>query len=376
MSRIACNRVWELEAYEQERLSFSERASLERHLAVCAVCAGRLALDIELRRLGRELPDGAVDELQARRLRAAIVRLAAKLQLEAPRRRWTAVTVLGAAFAIAVSLLVARRFSRGPREGAAFDAATIRAAAGTVWTRRQEGSIDHLELARGELSIHVKLIREGARFIIDLPDGQAEVRGTTFTIVVASDATRQVRVDEGKVGLRVRGHNAVDVDPDHPWLAPEDDRGADRGAGAVPSDSSASSATAASASSLPAVPVPSPRRPSAHSSLRRGSVSHASAAGDALYADAMQTYEAGQFEEAAGKFRDFVALRGDAPESEDAAFLQSVSLARAGHRHAAAQVAERYLDRYPRGIHRRDAAIMVARAAARDLGDPPVTPSR
>ena len=43
------------------------------------------------------------------------------------------------------------------------------------------------------------------RFLVELPDGELEVRGTTFTVSASATATERVAVEGGIVALRIRG---------------------------------------------------------------------------------------------------------------------------------------------------------------------------
>jgi TolA-binding protein len=86
------------------------------------------------------------------------------------------------------------------------------------------------------------------------------------------------------------------------------------------------------------------------------------------YSAAVALLRGGQYSAAASAFRAFALAHPTAPQLEDASFLEAAALARAGRPDAAALVAEEHLARFPKSFHRRDAAILVARAA-RDRGD-------
>jgi TolA-binding protein len=82
----------------------------------------------------------------------------------------------------------------------------------------------------------------------------------------------------------------------------------------------------------------------------------------------MTAYRAHDYPDAARRFRTFASHHPDAPQAEDAAFLEASALAHAGRPEAAAMAGERFLAAHPASFHARDAAILVARAA-RDRGD-------
>jgi TolA-binding protein len=82
----------------------------------------------------------------------------------------------------------------------------------------------------------------------------------------------------------------------------------------------------------------------------------------------MALYRAGRFLAAAEAFHHFA---GEHPASglvDDSTFLEAVCLASAGRQDAAGLAAERHILRFPASFHRKDAAILVARAA-RARGD-------
>jgi hypothetical protein len=214
--------------------------------------------------------------------------------------------------------------------------------------------IDRLKLQRGEIAVRVKLLVPGSRFLVDLPDGELEVRGTTFRTVVVDGSTRSVEVTEGKVDLRLRGRPSIVVDPEHPW------------------PSSPLSTPPSEEDTLLETKVPnhleSGRPTSAPGKSRRQPFASAKGDDERPYVEAMANYESGHFEQAAQAFHDFCLRAPNAPEREDAAFLEAASLARAGHQEMAGRVAETFLRQYPASIHGKQAAVLVARAA-RARGD-------
>jgi TolA-binding protein len=79
----------------------------------------------------------------------------------------------------------------------------------------------------------------------------------------------------------------------------------------------------------------------------------------------MRAFREGRYDRAAAAFHAFALVHPKAPEAEDASFLEAVSLARAGRADAAALAAERHLEGFPNSFRRREASILVARAASR-----------
>jgi TolA-binding protein len=86
------------------------------------------------------------------------------------------------------------------------------------------------------------------------------------------------------------------------------------------------------------------------------------------YAAAMELYRGAHYLEAAEGFRRFAAQHRDSGLLEDATFLEAVALTKAGHVDAGAVAAWRHVTAFPSSFHKKDASLLVARAA-RDRGD-------
>ena len=356
----ACDRLWEVDALREGRLAVADAESFERHRRACAECRNRLAHDDRLRALARSLPAPSVDEIAAKRLRARILRDAAG----APRSRaisWVAALAAALAAVAAIVGFVALRSQRRavPGESASLSAssassassatfaARVTAAPRAIFSQRRDGAIETVTLDDGAISVTVRPQASSERFVVALPDGEIEVRGTTFTVVAFAGRTTRVRVDEGVVALRIDGEIEMLLHAREEWPTP------------VP---------AVAASSAPPV-APSPKVASS-AALRPTAAVASTAATSASdeYLEAMRLFRAHDYDAAAQAFHAFAAAHPRAPESEDAAFLEASALAYAGRADAAAVIAERFLEKFASSFHARDAAILVARAA-RDRGD-------
>ncbi len=350
-----CDRSWELDAAREGKLSPSDVESFARHRRVCQACTARAA-DVErLRRAGQSLfAAPPADDVSVRRLRARILREAAFAGGAAPAARGR-VLALAAALVIVgcAGGLAAWSRARTPRMASVGPAleptsATVLAGPATTWSRRKDGATERVRLVDGSLALEVRHQEPGERFVVELPDGEIEVRGTRFEVQVGGGQTLGVRVLEGRVALRRGDAPEVLLGAGDSWSPPL----------VAVATSAASPAPALSSSKPP---------PSSASSRAAGTAPRESAA-PLAYDRAMALYRAGKFDDAAHAFRSFGAASPQAPEAEDAAFLEAASLSRAGRADAAALVAERFLERYPGSLHARDAAILVARAA-RARGD-------
>jgi hypothetical protein len=334
-----CHRMWEVDVLRAGRLSASDADAHRRHAATCRLCRDRFAADEALVHLGRELPHRALDHLRSRRLRQALLRAAAEHTPENPRRLRLAapgialVAVIAAVIAgtsagsgLTLSPSVIHRADE--REG---PAATVTVMGDARWSRIVEDRVERVALDDGTVELRVRHQRAGERFLVDLPDGEVEVRGTEFTVRVDDGRTSSVRVADGVVALRLWGTPEIILRRHESWRLEEEP---------------------------PEVPVQSgPRAPSRPSLAPTTSME---------YRHAVEMYEARDFDGAAARLREFVRSHPSAPEAEDAAFLFALALGAAGHRAAATTAARAFLERYPASFHARDARTLVAREAKRE----------
>jgi TolA-binding protein len=349
----------------EERLGAADAASFWRHVKVCSECAAGVARDEQLRALGRSWHAEGPSPLEVRRLRAHVLRDVANapVRRETPGRRALAVGLLAAAVAVPALAMVLRHPGR-PVSGGAQEVAhasstqglavplqetsfagAIVAARDVSWSRTREGDVERVYLTGGSLAVHVRPQKVGERFLVVLPDGELEVRGTTFQVAVADGATSYVHVDEGVVELRLRGNEDRRLGAGDSWR------------GTAP----------AVAAALPTPAAQAPAQQRLHAAAQ-GPAAPAQpplpASGLDAYAEAMRLLQAGRAEDAATAFHAFAMAHPGAPQAEDASFLEALALARAGRRDAAGLAAERHLASYPRSFHAKEAAILVARAAA------------
>ena len=363
MVKRACDRIWEIEALREGRLSSRDAAAFERHRGVCAECMQRLAEDERIRELARQLPASETDPLHVRRLRAQILRRAAATPEGRPLRR-----VLPAVFAVlaiaTTPLWLTRRVpplrSQNPVESAAASfGATIDASPGARYVTSGEGDAEVVVLDEGTITLTVRHRVAGERFLVRVPDGELEVRGTRFQVVVASGALSSVQVFEGKVALRRPGAAEEILVAGRVW--------APSGPAEPPPPSLAPAAPIATAPHRDLEPTTAdrnPRRPVTDAHAEDRSAVQA----QDEYAAAVRLFEQSRFDECARALHTFVIAHPMRAEAEDAAFLEASALARAGRADGAALVAERFLESYPTSIHVGDVATLATRAA-RDRAD-------
>jgi hypothetical protein len=364
MTLLRCDRVWQIDAYRQGRLGSKDTESLERHLRGCSVCTAQMEDSERLRTLAITLHADGPNELALRRVRVRVLRDAASGIPSSPRASFARMRVgafvaLGAACALV--LVVAVAVHRAGRDTSSLSAARAAPAvdpssqasepfAGTVvgevdarfWQTREQRQ-ERVELDEGTVHIHVRPQAPGERFLVAMPDGEIEVRGTTFDVAVKAGETTHVHVESGVVELRLRARPVVRLVDGDGWT--------------LPSVAPASPSPAPLASPLP------PKAPAA--GMRRSTPSPASVDdGAAPYAAAMTALRDGRYEEAAAAFHAYGVAWPRSSQAEDASFLEAVALARAGRPDAAGLAAERHLESYPASFHKREATILVDRAAA------------
>jgi hypothetical protein len=353
-----CDRSWEADAHREGQLGPKDVESFERHCRACAVCAEGLARDERLRTLGRALPVVVPPELALKRVRARILR---DVTTKVPSPNWLSPGRMAIALSVGLVLTIAgilieRRASQArdvPANAVVLPSAppmagSISPAPGAVWTQTREGAVERVDLETGTLRLHVRPQGPGEQFFVQLPDGEIEVRGTTFYVTALDGSTRHVGVDDGTVVLRLRGSPDVSIGPGASWAA---------------SPSSATDeGTPAGVASCAVATTPPRRRADVGPSVREVPDEDD---GASIYVDAMQSFREGLYDRAAAAFHAFTLVHPKATEAEDASFLEAVSLAKAGRWDAAALAAERHLETFPRSFRGKEASILVARAATR-----------
>lgn len=394
MTTDRCDRTWQVEALEDGRLEVKDRASFARHSETCGACSAELRRLRELERLMTCAPAAERTELERRRLRNALLGAANQrvVERQGPSRK---TLQLALACGLPLLLLCAVVFARisTSRSHPGFEVVDV---ARAEWTAEKVGTTSRVTLRCGVAAFHVEHVSNGARFLVKLPDGEIEVRGTRFVVDVALGHTHSVLVTEGVVALRIDGAEHV-LHPGERWQSAgktaaafmrEDPLASSASrVAAAPFDGSAPARRVATAEpsmshaissqgvSSPPRPLTSARVPAVlpkdggHDAAANVAPSlGTSAPAGPRFAAAMAAFGAGDFGRADTLFEAFVHDFPSDSRAEDAAFLRADARARRGDKAGAAAAARAYLRAYPNGLRRPAAERLTEIENSRQFG--------
>jgi hypothetical protein len=372
MSRPTCPRAWEAEAVADSRLAGADRSSFERHAATCEACAHEVEAMASLSRAMGELVAPDVTALELRRMRVNLLQRAhARRTRRQPRTR--TVWVLAGIAAVASAAIIAGGAATRPlgssratpsrvvasTAGPAFDFVNVE---GATVTSRTEGGITRATLADGVAAFHVEHVGPSLRFLLALPDGEIEVRGTRFVVKVAGARTQSVDVAEGVVVLRLRGDPERQLVAGEHWTAPAHDAAPAAKTRELEALLPEPVQTIAHALALPpatASPAPPPRSDLEGSSSSAASSDavrpDAQVAASERFASAIAAFQAASYARADGLLESFALEFPSDARVEDASFLRAVTHSRMGDASGAASLASAYLQSFPQGLRRREA---------------------
>ncbi len=393
-----------VEARRDGRLGEREAASLARHLGTCTACRD-LERDLdEVRDLLRRSGGPPLTALEHQRNRLALLRAAAAPHPAPPnppraQLRMARGAVVVGALALAVGLalprgdgaavitmvgaqgppqpLIARHLpamahlqreqsSCGPpesvprRRGPYPTETTLR---GSAEARFEQGvgqdGVERVSLHEGTLDLSVRKLAPGERFLVATDDAEVEVRGTVFEVEAHGGRIASVTVSEGKVEVRYRRALSI-VAAGGAWRPPEETAAestrdeASRGARRSLTFTTRSSVVAAGSTGG----SPEAGRPAGH---RWGLSPQTPGAGDGndaskVFGAAVDMLGRGDYAAARTQLDAFRAAHPADARADLAAFLTIVSLQRAGRRTEAQEAARRYLELYPDGDRRAEAA--------------------
>jgi hypothetical protein len=345
------------------RLTGADRASFERHAKTCATCAREVRV-LEILDTALERVPTHPTPLDLRRRRSNLLRRANDLVVGVPKRSWLALPYAAAiaAISLVVAIVWVVRLPSFPQPAAPAIATAsmtptyrLSASPRASWRMLEEATSVRIELREGRFDFDVDTLVSGQRFLLTLPDGELEVKGTRFVADVADGRTRSVSVQEGRVALRIAGREQVillggDIWP--PSYAATDatvkEGPALPSATALPSVSGKRRAPSAVASRTEAPGSSAPAsEPSADAARTPNAQSE--------FTLAMSAFSAGDFARAEALFLTFELHHPRDGRVEDSTFLRAVARSRRGDATGAQALAREYLQRYPRGLRRIEA---------------------
>jgi hypothetical protein len=388
-ARETCAQLWQAEAIEDGRLAGDARATFERHAASCAACTGKRAELAALRAAASRLPTLESNPFERRRLRTELL-ARADAQVAAPRprlaRRWA--FVAGGALVAALAMVLTWNLvpHAATRRLAFVPTYDMRPSASGAWRIVEAGATMRLAVGAGHFELQVDKLFPGQRFLVELPDGELEVKGTRFVIDADAQATRRVLVLEGRVVLRLHGQEERVLVGGEVWPAVVAEASRSDAARLAESAERADVDTDVASGGGGVALVPVPRAPARRRGASVTGVAGASApkiaagatdvaggadagaakavvvaeapvlAAGAEFATAVDAFTGGDFGRAEQLLAAFEAHHPDDSRVEDTAFLRVVARARRGDPAGARRLAREYLLRYPDGFRRVEAA--------------------
>ncbi len=342
MKREACPD----EAALSRALTSAPDDALARHLRTCATCQPTWAAWERAIALARTLPTHVPPAARREELRVALLASAGAAPVTAGRRTaWLGSVAVLAAVAV-VALWLGHRRHEPPT---ARSHASLSPAVGTRYAVVTPRPRETVRLWEGTLALEVDPLGPGERFVVEVGDGEVEVRGTKFTVIARADRLVRVEVSRGRVEVRPRGATLVVLETGQSWTAPVERARANEPA----------------ARALPP-PAPQVRGPVRRVAQRASmDVEHATepmqrqAQQEAQYDDAWDALRAHDYKKAADGFERVLRDAPSAPLADEAAFWRATALARGDDSQAALSAFRQMLDAYPRSPRRGEASTIL-----------------
>jgi ferric-dicitrate binding protein FerR (iron transport regulator) len=220
MSPDTCNRVRDALAAGNV---FGDAALLE-HAKDCDVCASELAVLKKRRDFRDAFPVLSSIADESKRAPTSARASAHPANLGASRRHL--LIMIAALIAIVGFLFRTRTPAAPPQDEAATVHPKFRISnlENALFESKVEGGTVRSSLTRGVAAFHVERLGPRQRFLLTLPDGDLEVRGTRFVVIIEGGKTKQVDVAEGSVALRLHGRAEMLLSAGERWPSAESGR--------------------------------------------------------------------------------------------------------------------------------------------------------
>ena len=218
MSPEPCNRVREALAAGNV---WGDAVLLE-HAKNCEVCTSELAVLKKRREFRDAFPvlSSIADQSERPATHAGAGAPGANRR-PFPRRH---LLVMIAALIVIVGYLTRNRVSQAPAAGDGDGSAAgapprfrISNLENAVFESKVEGVTVRASMTKGLAAFHIERITPPQRFLLTLPDGDLEVRGTRFVVSVQNGKTALVDVAEGTVALRLQGREEMLLTAGQRW---------------------------------------------------------------------------------------------------------------------------------------------------------------
>lgn len=362
----ACPRAWQAEAVRDGVLSEADRASFERHVATCGECTAERAALARLEAVAQRMPSLVSTPLRRRAQHNELLRRANAQSLaeggdKAPVRRVWFMLAACLVGLVLGGLVFSWKlpFQRAVEPSFALESSS-------PWTYLERGRAVRLGLATGTYLVSVNKLSSGQRFLLQLPDGELEVRGTRFSVELAARETRRVSVREGRVALRIQGRSEVLLGAGDSWPATKAQAALPSArqqdaieppppataTGSSPSPSAAGRASPTRSKGRVVEAAPSLLPPTESNSRSRAATD---------FANAMAAFNQGDFGTAERLFREFELRYPGNSHAEDVLFLRALTHSRRGDHAGASALAKEYLERYPAGFRVAEAKRMLGK---------------
>ena len=335
MPASSCTGFVELSG-ESTRVKYPSVA-LRAHVNACEDCAGTVPLfDDEVAALanGAERSGNQMSVYRVRRrlLQDVAISATGGRRVLDLRRRRALRGLLGATLGAMAVLVASSLSSEQP--------ANFRAVVSTVggepatWSRTVAGGFERLNLADGTVEIRVRSHRAGETFVVQVPDGYLEDRGTTFEVVVRNGHTTRVTVVEGSVACNLLGIAQRILTAGERWERPTD--------APLPEPVAQSKAQMPLAMAPPVVAPPGQAASPPHAARALAQAPRSARSRHPRFSPPRESFEA---------------------HPEDVAYLNIIRLLRASRRPDAVLAAHHYLDRFPQGFRADEMRALVERMA-------------
>ncbi len=348
MKREACPD----EAALSRALTSGSDGKIAWHLRTCATCQHTWSGWEQAITRARTLPTNVPSAARRQELRVALLASAGVEPVTTSRRtaRMGSAALLAAVAVVALWLGHRRHeppINELPR---ARSHASLSPAVGARYAVVSARPRETVRLWEGALTLEVDPLGPGERFVVEVGDGEVEVRGTKFAVVARADRLVRVEVTHGRVEVRPNGAAIVVLAAGQAWDAPAQE------SPAVPA---APALTRPPSTREPALVRRVAQRASKDIERAAQQPTRREAQQEAQYDDAWDALRAHDYKQAGN---DFARVLNDAPSgplADEAAFWRATALARGNDSVAAMSAFRQMLDAYPQSPRRGEASTIL-----------------